>query len=57
MLKNQNFFLDYVDSLLTLITETFLGDDVMGDDEARLNHFKWCWNKTIDNFRKENINF
>ena len=55
--QKSELFLDYIDSLLGLINETFLGDDVMGDDESRLNHFKWCWNKTIDNFRKENIHF
>ena len=55
--QKSELFLDYIDSLLGLINETFLGDDVMSDDKSRLNHFKWCWNKTIDNFRKENILF
>jgi hypothetical protein len=26
-------------------------------DEDDLNHFEWCWTKTIENFKKENINF
>jgi hypothetical protein len=55
--QKSELFLDYIDSLLGLINETFLGDDVMSDDKSRLNHFKWCWNKTIDNFRKENVYF
>ena len=55
--QKSELFFDYVDSLIGLITETFLGDDVIGDDDARLSHFNWCWNKTIDNFRKENVYF
>ena len=25
--------------------------------EQKKDHFKWCWNKTIDNFSKESIYF
>jgi hypothetical protein len=25
--------------------------------EQKLNHFRWCWGKTIENFKKENIKF
>ena len=26
-------------------------------EEDKLKHYQWCWEKTIDNFKKENINF
>jgi hypothetical protein len=26
-------------------------------EEEKMQHFRWCWDKTIDNFKKENINF
>ena len=26
-------------------------------NEQKLGHFEWCWNKTINNFKKENIHF
>jgi hypothetical protein len=26
-------------------------------DEDNQKHFDWCWKKTIENFKKENINF
>ena len=26
-------------------------------EEDKLKHYKWCWEKTIENFKKENINF
>jgi len=25
--------------------------------EEKVGHFQWCWNKTLDNFKKENITF
>lgn len=47
---------DYIHSLFMLISETYLGDDVTPSNE-RVNHFKWCWNKNIENFKKEGIFF
>jgi hypothetical protein len=26
-------------------------------EEDKTKHFDWCWNKTIDNFKKENLIF
>ena len=50
-------FYDFIDSVHTVLHETFLGDDVIINEEAKQKHFKWCWNKTIDNFKEENILF
>ena len=52
---------DFVSSLINLIYETYLGDEVDKttnirlNDEDNLKHFDWCWGKTIDNFKKEKI--
>lgn len=46
---------DFVQSLLMLVFDTYLGDDVT-DYEAQYNHFKWCWDKTVSNFSEEGIN-
>lgn len=49
-------YYDFLDSLFTLIYETYLGEEyIVGDQETK--HFNWCLNKTVDNFKKENINF
>jgi len=56
-------FNDFVLSLVGLIYETYLGNDdfkttnikLDKDDDER--HFDWCWNKIIDNFKKEEIFF
>ena len=50
-------FYDFIDSLHTIINETFLCDDVTTNEEDKQKHFNWCWNKTIDNFKEENIIF
>lgn len=45
---------DFIQSLILLIYSTYMGDDITNEDE-RKNHFKWCWDKNIDNFKKEGI--
>jgi len=47
------------------ITATHLGTEydennetkVYLNDDDKLAHFDWCWNKTIENFLKENLKF
>lgn len=58
-------FRDYVFSLFYLMKDTYLGDSHGDSRETKIgmtqedkeNHFIWCWNKTIENFKKENIKF
>jgi hypothetical protein len=57
-------YFDFSQSLYELMTETYLGYD-NSHNETKIalsendndNHFEWCWNKAIDNFKKENIRF
>jgi len=58
-------FFDFVLSLNLIVLETYLGDDedstnetkIRLSDEDKKNHFNWCWNKTLDNFKKESLVF
>lgn len=50
-------FYDFLDSIHTLMDSTYLGSDVMDDEINQKGHFTWCWDKTINNFKKERINF
>lgn len=56
-------YYDFTHSLNQLIIDTFLGDTLSDDTKIVMttddveNHFKWCWNKTIENFKKESITF
>lgn len=49
-------FSDYVQSLLYIIFDTYLGDDIT-EDSDKIKHFEWCWKKNIKNFEKEGIKF
>jgi len=49
-------FSDYVQSLLYIIFDTYLGDEIT-EEEDKLKHFEWCWKKNIDNFKLEGIKF
>ena len=33
-----------------------MGDEYCNNDD-QLNHFNWCWNKNIENFKKEGFLF
>jgi hypothetical protein len=56
-------FEDFVVSLVNLVYDTYLGGDTYKTTNIRLenedneNHFDWCWNRVIDNFKKEEIYF
>lgn len=47
---------DFVQSLLRLAFDTYMGDDVTSI-EQQTKHFKWCWDRNIENFSKEGIVF
>lgn len=51
---------DIFKSLNQIIIDTYLGDGVSEtkiilSQEDKMLHFQWCWNKMIENFKKENI--
>ena len=58
-------FKDFCFSFYFLLSDTYLGDSHKNINETKIGmtesdkekHFEWCWNKTIDNFKKENITF
>jgi len=57
-------FSDFSHSLNSLILDTYLGENdnhnetkITLSENDNLAHFDWCWNKVIDNFIKENIEF
>ena len=45
---------DFILSLIHLIFDTYLGDEITSQTEQK-NHFKWCWNKNVENFKLEGI--
>ena len=62
--EKMELYYDLSYGLYLLIRTTYLGYDddftetkVKMTPEDNINHFDWCWDKTIENFKKENINF
>lgn len=47
---------DFVQSLLRLAFDTYMGDDITSIEE-QINHFRWCWNKNQTNFLNEGLLF
>jgi hypothetical protein len=45
---------DFIQSLIVLIFDTYMGDDITNSVEQK-NHFKWCWEKNVSNFKTEGI--
>lgn len=62
--EKMELYYDLSYSLYLLIKKTYLGytqenheTKVEMSDEDNQKHFEWCWGKTLDNFKKENIYF
>lgn len=60
--EKMDLFFDFTYSLTIIVLDTYLGGDLNNDEtkiemttEDNLNHFNWCWKKTIEEFKKENI--
>lgn len=54
--EKTKLFLDFTQGLFDLVISTYLGDDVMSENDVE-NHFRWCWNKTVKSFKEERIYF
>jgi hypothetical protein len=54
--EKSELYSDFIQSLIDLIYISYLGDDMMNIDR-RIEHYNWCWNKTVDNYKKENKDF
>ncbi len=52
-----DLYYDFIISLIELIDNTYLGDDVLRNEQDIKNHFSWCFTEIISNFNKESIFF
>lgn len=50
-----DLFKEFSISLTYIINDTYLGDDVITNDELIVTHFDWCWDKNLKDLVKENI--
>lgn len=47
--ERADIYRDFILSLNNLIQDSYLGDDVMNEDDKKI-HFDWCWNKVCEDF-------
>jgi hypothetical protein len=61
--EKMELFNDFCSALYEKIDNTYLGSDdcketkIILTDQDEKNHFNWCWEKVISDFRRENITF
>ena len=48
-IKDHNIVVERID--------TYLGDDVINSELIKEEHFNWCWNAVITDFREEGFDF
>ena len=52
-----NLYHDFIMSLNKTINDTYLGSDYINSEKEVAQHFNWCVDKVIDNFKEEDIIF
>jgi hypothetical protein len=56
IVERGDLLLDFCKSLTQKIIRTYLGDDIMSEQD-REKHFQWCWESVLKDFGKELIYF
>jgi hypothetical protein len=54
--EKSELMLDFIDSIFSKVINTYMGDDLMSDEDQK-NHFIWCWDSVLKDFRREFIYF
>jgi len=50
-------YYDFIKSLNKVLMNTFLGDEFINSEKEKREHYLWCFNKVIDDFKEEKILF
>ena len=50
-------YYDFIKSLNKLLSDTYLGAEYINSDKETKEHYLWCFNKVIKNFKEEKIVF
>jgi hypothetical protein len=52
-----NLYYDFIKSLNKVIVDTYLGTEYIVTDREVNEHYLWCFNSVVDNFKEESIVF
>ena len=53
--EKTDLYYELVISLFDIVFDTYLGKEIINTEKKMIEHFKWCWDKNLENFRRENI--
>jgi hypothetical protein len=54
--EKSELMLDFIETLYGKVVNTYMGDILMTDN-TQTEHFNWCWESTLNDFKKELIFF
>ena len=52
-----SLYYDFIKSLNKILIDTYLGNEYINSERQTKEHYLWCFNKVIENFKKEKIVF
>jgi hypothetical protein len=52
-----NLYYDFIKSLNKVIVDTYLGSEYISTEREVKEHYLWCFNKVVSNFKEEQILF
>jgi len=55
--EKTELYYEVVLSLFDIVFDTYLGREIIDTEKKMEEHFNWCWEENLKNFRKEGINF
>ena len=50
-----NLYYDFIKSLNKVIVDTYLGSEYISTEREVKEHYLWCFNKVVSNFKEEQI--
>ena len=57
ILERIDLYISFIRSLYIKVIDTYLGDDVINSEIRKEEHFNWCWNNVVKDYRNEGFDF
>ena len=57
VIRRSEIYLEFISYLTHTIVRLYPGSDVIIDNESMMNFYNYCFDRTCDEFKKQNINF
>ena len=57
ILERIDLYISFIRSLYVKVIETYLGDDVINSELIKSEHFNWCWDSVVRDYKNEGFDF